>query len=53
MNYHEQSAELLVVGSSPEIYRFNFDQGTFMKPIQTITETEAINVIKFINLKAN
>jgi hypothetical protein len=44
LNYHKQTAELLAVGSSSEVYRINFEQGIFMKPIESITETEGINV---------
>jgi hypothetical protein len=44
MAFHEEISELLIVGSSPEIFRFNFEQGIFMKPIESITGIDSINV---------
>ncbi|KAL9642790.1 hypothetical protein ABK040_009865 [Willaertia magna] len=44
--YHDHSAELLMVGSSNEMYRFNLEQGMFRKPTESYTNSEAINTIK-------
>jgi len=44
--YHNQSAELVMVGSSNEIYRFNLEQGMFRKPTLSYTNAEAINTVK-------
>jgi len=34
MVYHDFNADLLVVGSSPQVYRFNFERGMFKTPWQ-------------------
>ncbi|EFC48958.1 predicted protein, partial [Naegleria gruberi] len=44
--YHDHSAELVMVGSSNEIYRFNLEQGMFRKPTLSYTNTEAINTVR-------
>jgi ribosome biogenesis protein ENP2 len=46
MIFHHGSAELMMVGSGPSMYRFDFEVGMFKKPYDTVTETEAINSIK-------
>ncbi|XP_071837260.1 nucleolar protein 10-like isoform X2 [Apostichopus japonicus] len=33
--YHDPSCDLFFVGTSPEIYRFNLEQGRFLKPFTT------------------
>lgn len=43
MTYHQNSAELLLVGSSSEIYRYNLEEGRFMKPYET--DASSINKI--------
>lgn len=47
ITYHAPSCEMLVCGSSSEVYRFNLEQGMFRKPIKTYSPgCEAINSIK-------
>ncbi len=47
ITYHAPSCEMLVCGSSNEVYRFNLEQGMFRKPIKTYSpDCEAINSIK-------
>ncbi|XP_033645409.1 nucleolar protein 10-like [Asterias rubens] len=41
MAYHEPSCDLYVVGSSPEVYRLNLEQGRFLSPF--VTEASGIN----------
>jgi ribosome biogenesis protein ENP2 len=45
--YHPTSAELLITGSSNEIYRFNLEEGMFKKSYEALNETcQGINVTK-------
>ncbi|KAG2370682.1 hypothetical protein C9374_011491 [Naegleria lovaniensis] len=46
ITYHDYSAELVMVGSSNEIYRFNLEQGMFRKPTLSYSNAEAINTVK-------
>jgi ribosome biogenesis protein ENP2 len=47
ISYHPSSCEMLMVGSSSEVYRFNLEQGMFRKPIVTRSPNcEAINSIR-------
>jgi ribosome biogenesis protein ENP2 len=41
MAYAPYSAELLVVGSAPEVYRINLEEGRFMNPLSS--RSSAIN----------
>ncbi len=41
MAYHKPSCDLYVVGTSPEVYRLNLEQGRFLSPF--VTEASGIN----------
>ncbi|KAL0231410.1 hypothetical protein GEMRC1_010814 [Eukaryota sp. GEM-RC1] len=42
--YHQHTAELLVVGSSSDVYRLNLEQGRFMAPFSSAST--GLNVVK-------
>lgn len=44
MTYHYPSAELIMVGSSNELYRFSLEQGMFKRPYNYCTGADAANV---------
>ncbi|KAL0220380.1 hypothetical protein RCL1_000234 [Eukaryota sp. TZLM3-RCL] len=44
LTYHKHSCDLLIVGSSSEIFRLNLEEGRFMNPITTTSD--ALNVVK-------
>ncbi|KAL0225700.1 hypothetical protein P9112_013024 [Eukaryota sp. TZLM1-RC] len=44
ITYHQHSCDLLVVGSSSDLYRLNLEEGRFMSPITTTSN--ALNVVK-------
>jgi ribosome biogenesis protein ENP2 len=46
MAYHAASCELLICGSSNELYRFDLEAGIFRKPIESASESPAANVIR-------
>jgi ribosome biogenesis protein ENP2 len=46
MAYHAATCELLICGSSNELYRFDLEAGIFRKPIESASETSAANVIR-------
>jgi ribosome biogenesis protein ENP2 len=46
MAYHANSCELLICGSSNELYRFDLEAGMFRKPIPSASESPAINVVR-------
>lgn len=48
MVYHDFHADLLVVGSSPQVYRFNFERGMFKTPWQC--ESPGISEINCIQI---
>lgn len=45
MVYHYPSCDMYMCGSTPEIYRFNLDQGQFKSPF-VATTASAINVVR-------
>uniref|UniRef100_A0A0G4I4Y4 NUC153 domain-containing protein n=1 Tax=Chromera velia CCMP2878 TaxID=1169474 RepID=A0A0G4I4Y4_9ALVE len=44
LDYHPETAELLAVGSSNEIYRIDLEQGTYSSPL--LSATEGLNFVK-------
>eukprot|EP00281_Chroomonas_sp_CCMP1168_P018798 CAMPEP_0206228282 /NCGR_PEP_ID=MMETSP0047_2-20121206/9088_1 /ASSEMBLY_ACC=CAM_ASM_000192 /TAXON_ID=195065 /ORGANISM="Chroomonas mesostigmatica_cf, Strain CCMP1168" /LENGTH=577 /DNA_ID=CAMNT_0053651519 /DNA_START=41 /DNA_END=1771 /DNA_ORIENTATION=+ len=41
MVYDPESCDLYVVGSSPEVYRLNLEQGRFLKPLSLLAEASS------------